>query len=335
MPQDRADYPHLARPTRPSSAANTHGGGGGVPSANTLSPPSTNGTSAAHASNSRIISYGASYGASPSARREGLHAHGHGHGHSHSHSHSIHTVNSHSHSRAGSRSSASSMDVDEMIIKASTGDEGAGGHLGGSALHPRPPPPLQRTQRKMAQAGSSMRGGASAMGRVPVRMGGVWGAGGVWECECAAAGRDARSWPAGRRWRWWWWWCAPAAGGVYDACIRACCDGCADEEDQVPEFARWVFCFLTRPSSLPSSSLNLYSFLSLSKKTGISPAASLDALPASTAAAALAPAVPFAATNSAGQRICRQCGMVGRYKDGKCVEKWGPGPMGPGTVCDR
>ncbi|KAF8148902.1 hypothetical protein B0H34DRAFT_735827 [Crassisporium funariophilum] len=27
--------------------------------------------------------------------------------------------------------------------------------------------------------------------------------------------------------------------------------------------------------------------------------------------------------------------MVGRYKDGKCVEKWGPGPMGPGTVCDR
>ena len=45
--------------------------------------------------------------------------------------------------------------------------------------------------------------------------------------------------------------------------------------------------------------------------------------------------VPFASTNAQGQRICRQCGMVGRYKDGKCVEKWGPGPMGPGTVCDR
>ncbi|GJE97279.1 hypothetical protein PsYK624_134950 [Phanerochaete sordida] len=40
-------------------------------------------------------------------------------------------------------------------------------------------------------------------------------------------------------------------------------------------------------------------------------------------------------TNSAGQRICRQCGQPGRYKDGKCVEKWGPGPEGPGTVCDR
>jgi hypothetical protein len=39
--------------------------------------------------------------------------------------------------------------------------------------------------------------------------------------------------------------------------------------------------------------------------------------------------------NSKGQRTCRACGMVGRYKDGKCVEKWGPGPDGPGTVCDR
>ncbi|KAK2465841.1 hypothetical protein APHAL10511_001482 [Amanita phalloides] len=39
--------------------------------------------------------------------------------------------------------------------------------------------------------------------------------------------------------------------------------------------------------------------------------------------------------NQQGQRICRQCGMPGRYKEGKCVEKWGPGPMGPGTVCDR
>ncbi|KAF6753984.1 hypothetical protein DFP72DRAFT_387962 [Ephemerocybe angulata] len=43
----------------------------------------------------------------------------------------------------------------------------------------------------------------------------------------------------------------------------------------------------------------------------------------------------FPATNEAGQRICRQCGQAGRYKEGKCVEKWGPGPAGPGTVCDR
>ncbi|KAF8638774.1 hypothetical protein AX17_001969 [Amanita inopinata Kibby_2008] len=47
------------------------------------------------------------------------------------------------------------------------------------------------------------------------------------------------------------------------------------------------------------------------------------------------PAHVYPATNTQGQRICRQCGMPGRYKEGKCVEKWGPGPMGPGTVCDR
>ncbi|KAJ7135236.1 hypothetical protein C8R43DRAFT_622052 [Mycena crocata] len=44
---------------------------------------------------------------------------------------------------------------------------------------------------------------------------------------------------------------------------------------------------------------------------------------------------PFPPTNAANQRICRQCGLPGRYKEGKCVEKWGPGPLGPGTVCDR
>lgn len=35
------------------------------------------------------------------------------------------------------------------------------------------------------------------------------------------------------------------------------------------------------------------------------------------------------------KRTCKQCGQPGRYKDNKCVEKWGPGPQGPGTVCDR
>ncbi|KAI5895987.1 uncharacterized protein SCHCODRAFT_02697489 [Schizophyllum commune H4-8] len=56
--------------------------------------------------------------------------------------------------------------------------------------------------------------------------------------------------------------------------------------------------------------------------------ASNDPTPANSA-----PSYPK--TNAEGQRICRQCGQPGRYKDGKCVEKWGPGPMGPGTVCDR
>jgi hypothetical protein len=54
--------------------------------------------------------------------------------------------------------------------------------------------------------------------------------------------------------------------------------------------------------------------------------------------AASLPALPpggYPASNEKGQRICRQCGLPGRYKEGKCVEKWGPGPEGPGTVCDR
>ncbi|KAF9025741.1 hypothetical protein BDZ89DRAFT_1161627 [Hymenopellis radicata] len=43
----------------------------------------------------------------------------------------------------------------------------------------------------------------------------------------------------------------------------------------------------------------------------------------------------YPAVNELGQRTCRNCGNAGRYKEDKCVEKWGPGPMGPGTVCDR
>ncbi|KAF8647810.1 hypothetical protein AX16_006530 [Volvariella volvacea WC 439] len=61
----------------------------------------------------------------------------------------------------------------------------------------------------------------------------------------------------------------------------------------------------------------------------VGPIGSVDAPPPAP------PPPSFPASNAQGQRICRQCGLPGRYKDGKCVEKWGPGPMGPGTVCDR
>lgn len=47
------------------------------------------------------------------------------------------------------------------------------------------------------------------------------------------------------------------------------------------------------------------------------------------------PREPYPARNELGQRICRNCGQAGRYKEEKCIEKWGPGPLGPGTVCDR
>ncbi|KZO93831.1 hypothetical protein CALVIDRAFT_244128 [Calocera viscosa TUFC12733] len=46
-------------------------------------------------------------------------------------------------------------------------------------------------------------------------------------------------------------------------------------------------------------------------------------------------AAPPGTLNERGERCCLHCKLPGKYKDGKCVEKWGPGPMGPGTVCDR
>ncbi|KAH8111247.1 hypothetical protein DFH11DRAFT_623969 [Phellopilus nigrolimitatus] len=39
--------------------------------------------------------------------------------------------------------------------------------------------------------------------------------------------------------------------------------------------------------------------------------------------AAVLPGGDFPAQNAHGQRICRQCGVPGRYEEGKCVEKWG------------
>ncbi|KAJ7191402.1 hypothetical protein GGX14DRAFT_481481 [Mycena pura] len=41
---------------------------------------------------------------------------------------------------------------------------------------------------------------------------------------------------------------------------------------------------------------------------------------------------PIPATNATNQSICRQCGLPGCYKEGKCVEKWVP--LGPGAVCE-
>ncbi|KAF8901803.1 hypothetical protein CPB85DRAFT_119805 [Mucidula mucida] len=60
-----------------------------------------------------------------------------------------------------------------------------------------------------------------------------------------------------------------------------------------------------------------------------------DTLITSTTDVSAVPAKIYPATNELGQRICRACGQPGRYKEEKCIEKWGPGPMGPGTVCDR
>lgn len=34
-------------------------------------------------------------------------------------------------------------------------------------------------------------------------------------------------------------------------------------------------------------------------------------------------------------RTCRRCGTAGNMNNGKLVEKWRPGPEGPGTLCDK
>ncbi|KAF8342956.1 uncharacterized protein EI90DRAFT_3030826 [Cantharellus anzutake] len=39
--------------------------------------------------------------------------------------------------------------------------------------------------------------------------------------------------------------------------------------------------------------------------------------------------------NVSNLRTCKQCGQPGRYVDGKCIEKWGKGPLGRGSICDR
>jgi hypothetical protein len=34
-------------------------------------------------------------------------------------------------------------------------------------------------------------------------------------------------------------------------------------------------------------------------------------------------------------RRCRNCGALGRHENGKCIEKWGPGPQGTETRCEE
>ncbi|TRM58299.1 hypothetical protein BD626DRAFT_573726 [Schizophyllum amplum] len=82
-----------------------------------------------------------------------------------------------------------------------------------------------------------------------------------------------------------------------------------------------------------------------------SPLPSMPSSPEEQPAASPAPEVPVPAPdfkpqvittpsatillNAEGKRICGECGTPGREIDGKCVEKWGPGPKGRGTVCSK
>ncbi|KAJ7030082.1 hypothetical protein C8F04DRAFT_1114565 [Mycena alexandri] len=90
-----------------------------------------------------------------------------------------------------------------------------------------------------------------------------------------------------------------------------------------------------RSPSTPSDDIDALLLESVNRSPQLHSQSSSTHLPV---ASVLAPS-PFPPTNAHNQQhnqqICRQCGMPGRYKEGKCVEKWGPGPLGPETVCDR
>ncbi|KAH8987930.1 hypothetical protein EDB83DRAFT_2483277 [Lactarius deliciosus] len=73
-------------------------------------------------------------------------------------------------------------------------------------------------------------------------------------------------------------------------------------------------------------------------KAGDNPSVTATPRHARFVGAASLPTLPpggFPASNEKGQRICSNAVWPGRYKDGKCVEKWGPGLRVQGTVCDR
>lgn len=40
-------------------------------------------------------------------------------------------------------------------------------------------------------------------------------------------------------------------------------------------------------------------------------------------------------TDSQHMKTCKACGEPGKFKDGRCREKWRPGAAGPATLCDK
>jgi uncharacterized C2H2 Zn-finger protein len=44
---------------------------------------------------------------------------------------------------------------------------------------------------------------------------------------------------------------------------------------------------------------------------------------------------PTVKVDDVPKKKCQKCGRTGHYENGKCIEKWGPGPQGPETLCEE
>ncbi|KAF9456334.1 hypothetical protein BDZ94DRAFT_401713 [Collybia nuda] len=199
--------------------------------------------------------------------------------------------------RSGSRSSASSLSVDEMLLQATTGDEGPGGNAG---LVNAPGRNGISAPAPGSGVGPGVGGGTGRSRR---------GGGGGEE-------RDGRGYedPQGTPYQY----NPPTSSASFRGGKAQQAQAQAlGEPGQAREFQTHIF---APPVTGAPTKKN--KFVNVNVTGEPAPAGNLGT-------------ATYPPTNEAGQRICRQCGMAGRYKDGKCVEKWGPGPMGPGTVCDR
>ncbi|PPQ90587.1 hypothetical protein CVT25_006107 [Psilocybe cyanescens] len=234
------------------------------------------------------------------------------------------------HSRSGSHSSSGSMDVDEMLIEATTGDTGNGtpngagrGYLDSPHHHPQQhqqshqhhlnqqlvASEVRRRSERDASPRAYPSSNISNSNNIAVTSANPY----------PPQHPSSTSYPANQS--------APVSlrsSGTLQASPQN--QSQASHVNHV--FAPVVTGAPTKKTKFPNTPVGSITGPGLS---GSGPSLDAPSAPVQPPAAA----TPYPPTNSDGQRICRQCGIVGRYKDGKCVEKWGPGPMGPGTVCDR
>ncbi|EDR01656.1 uncharacterized protein LACBIDRAFT_333064 [Laccaria bicolor S238N-H82] len=247
----------------------------------------------------------------------------HSHLHCHQQHHPHHAHSHRPHSRSSSRSSSASLDVDEMLLEATTADAING--IAANQQSQQPPHiaslPLPTTTK--SQNGSphlwshhSRRHAEEGSGRVHVYQG-------QQAQEVAGYAYPANQYIPRKD-----------VGLQQQSGTQP---GPLVQPGQVQQYQTHVFALVVMGAPMKKPKYSV----SGSSIGGGGSVCALTARPGGIVGGPIdapivdPPAQVFPATNAQGHRISRQCGLPGRYKDNKCVEKWGPGPMGPGTVCDR